>query len=139
MSIYRNLCFFPLDTVNFLKCLAIVSNYFVLTYSSMCDTLLLSTYHAIIHCLLFMVLFDIHLSYEFIANRCDFKVFDYMSYHNIADSMHPYRAFRSRSYSTFTPFSIRTFFLCSRFTLHIMSTNSPSIFSKMNILLACQC
>ena len=47
--------------------------------------------------------------------------------------MHPYRDFISCRCITFTPFSTRTFFLCLGFTLHMMSTNLPSIFSKMNL------
>ena len=99
----------------------------------MCDTLLLSTYHAIVHFLLLMVIFSLHLSYVFTMNPCDFIVFEYISYHIIADSIHPYISSRSRRYSTFTPFSTRTFFLCLSFTSHIMSANLPSIFIKMNL------
>ena len=47
--------------------------------------------------------------------------------------MHPYKYISSSRYSNFTPFTARTFFLYLRFTLHIMSKNSPSIFSKMNL------
>ena len=49
------------------------------------------------------------------------------------DSMDPYRYLRIHRYSTFNPFSTHTFFSCSGFTSHMMSTNSSSIFSKMNL------
>ena len=47
--------------------------------------------------------------------------------------MHQYRYFISCRYSTFTPFSTRTFFLLLGFTLHRMSTNLPSIFSGLKL------
>ena len=47
--------------------------------------------------------------------------------------MHTYKAFRRRSYSTLTPLSTRTFFLCLGFTSHMMSTNSPSFFNRINL------
>ena len=47
--------------------------------------------------------------------------------------MNPYKAFIRLRYSTFTTFSTRIFFLCLGFTSHIMSTNYPSIFNRMNL------
>ena len=47
--------------------------------------------------------------------------------------MNPYRSYISCRYITFTPFSTRTIFLCLGLTSHMMSTNPPSIFSKMNL------
>ena len=133
MSIPRNLCFLLLDTVRLPKCSDIVSINVGFNYSSTCDTLLSSTHHTIVNCLYLMVLFDMHLSYGLIRNPCDFRVFEYISYHSSADYMHPYKDFRRRRYSAFTPFSTRTFFLCSGFTPHMMSRNSPSIFDGMNL------
>ena len=112
MSIPRNLCFFPLDNVRLTKCLEIVSMNFVLNSSSMCDTLLLSAYHYIVHCLTLIVIFSMHLLYRLAMNQCNFRVFEYRSYHNSSYSIHPYRAFISCKYSNFTPFSKRTVFLC---------------------------
>ena len=133
MSIPMNFCFLPLDTVRLPKCSDIVSISFVFTSSSTCDTLLSSTYHNIVHCLSWMVLFAMNLSYGLTRNPCNFRVFEYRSYHSSADSMHPYKDFRRRRYSTLNPFSMRTFFLCSVFTSHMMSTNFPSILNKMNL------
>ena len=133
MSIPRNFCFFPIDTVRLPKFPAIVSVTFLITPSSMCDTLLPSKYHTIVHCLSLMVLFTMHLPYGLIRNLYYFRVFEYISYHGISDSMHTYKAFIRRRYSTFTPFSSHIFFLCLGFTLHTMSTNSPSIFNRINL------
>ena len=80
-----------------------------------------------------MVIFAMNLSYGFISNPCYFMVFEYRSYHIIADSIHPYKYFIRLRYSTFTPFSKCTFFLCLGFTSHIMSTNSHSIFNWTNL------
>ena len=128
MSIPSNLCLFSLNTVRLPKFSAIVSITFLFTYFSTSDSLLQSTYHAIVHCLSLMVLFYMHLSYGLIRNPCDFRVFEYRSYHSSADSIHPYKALRRCRYSTFPPFSACILFLCSGFTLHMMSTYSPSIF-----------
>ena len=97
----------------------------------MCDTLLLSTYQAIVHCLPYTVLLSMYLSYVLTINPCDFRLFVYRSYHNSADSMQTYKYSNSCGYSTFTKFSTLTFFLCSGFTSHMMSTNSSSIFNMM--------
>ena len=67
-----------------------------------------------------------------------YQSFLYSLYHNMADYMHPYRAFNSLRYSTLIPFSICKFFFYSEFISHMMSTNSTSIFNIMNFLLACQ-
>ena len=83
--------------------------------------------------LVLMVLFTMHLSYGFIRNPCDIRVFEYRSHHSIAYSMNTYRVFISSRYRTFTPFYASTFFLCSEFTLHMMSTYSPSIFNTVNL------
>ena len=133
MSIFRNLCFFPLDDVKLPKCSAIVSIHFLFTYSSTCDTMFLSTYNDILHRLYLTVLFVMHLSYGLIRNTCDFVVFEYRSYHSSAEFMHIYKAFIRRRYSTFTLLSTRKFFLCSGFTLHMMSTNSPSLFNRIDL------
>ena len=95
--------------------------------------MLLSTYHAIVNFLYLMVIFMMHLSYVLIRNPCDFRVFEYRSYHIIEDSIHPYKVFGSRWYSTFTPFSTHAFFFCLGFTLHMMPTNSPSIFNRIHL------
>ena len=47
--------------------------------------------------------------------------------------MYPYKAFRRSRYSTFTPFSTHKGFLCSGFTSHMMSKNSPPIFNRMDL------
>ena len=107
MSIPRNLCLFLLDTVRLPKISDIVSITFVFTSSSTCDTLFLSTYHDVVHCLSWMVIFFMNLSYGLIRNPCYFSVFEYRSYHSSADPMHPYKAFRRLRYSTFTPFPTR--------------------------------
>ena len=125
MSISRNLCFFPLDNDKLPKCSAILSIIFVFTSSSMCYTLLSSTYHYFAYHLTLMVLFSMHLSYGLTSNPGDSIFFEYRSYHSIIDYMHPYRSLRSCRYSTFTPFSTHTFFLCSGFTSHMLSTNPP--------------
>ena len=70
MAIPRNLCFFPLDTLRLPKCSDIVSITFVITYLSICDTLLLSIYHDVVHCLSLMMIFTMHLSYALIRNPC---------------------------------------------------------------------
>ena len=134
-SIYipRNLCFSPLDTVRLPIVLAIVSITSVFNSSSTCGTLLYSTYHSILNCLSLIVLFYMNLSHGLINNPCDFRVFEYISYHSSADSIYPYRALRSRRYSTFTPLYTHKFSLCLGFTSHIMSTNSPSIFNRINL------
>ena len=125
MSIPSTLCFFHLDTVRLPKRLVVLSIKFIFTSSSTCHILLSSTYHAIVHCLSLMMIFYIHLSYVLTRNPCDFRLFEYRSYHSSVDSIHPYRASISFRYSTFTPLSTRTFFLCLVFTSHIMSTNPP--------------
>ena len=101
--------------------------------SSSFDILLLSTYHDIVYCLYLMVVFSMHLSYGLIRNPCYFRVFEYRSHHISAYSMHPYRYFRRRRYSTFNPFSTHTFFLCLGFTSYMMSINLPSILKKGNL------
>ena len=80
-----------------------------------------------------MVLFAMYLSYGLIRNPCDFRVFEYRSYHSSAESMHPYKDSRILRYSIFTPLSTRNFFLCLGFTLHQFSKNSPSIFNNMDL------
>ena len=85
------------------------------------------------YCVHLMVLFAMHMPHGLDMNPWNFRVFEYRSYHSSSDSMHQYRDFGSLIYSTFTPFSTRTFFLCFGFTLHTISTNSPSIFSNMNL------
>ena len=125
MYVSRNFCFFPLNTVMFPKHSDIVSITFLFTSSSTIDTFFLSTYHAIVHCLSWIVLFSMHLPYGLISNPCDFRVFEYRLYHSSADYMHPYKSFRRRRYSTFTPLSTRKFFLCSGLTSHMMYTNYP--------------
>ena len=110
MYIPRKLYIFPLGTVRLPKCLAIVSITFLFTSLSTYDTLLLSTYHAILHCLPLLLLFDMCLYYGLILNQCDFRVFEYVSYHSSADYIHTYRAFRSYRFSTFTPLSTCTFY-----------------------------
>ena len=129
----RNLCFSPLDNVILSKYSDTVTINIVFTSSSTCDILLLSTYHAIVNCLSLMVLFSMHLSYGFIRNPYDFRGFEYISYHISAYYMYPQKDFRRLRYSTFTPFSTNKFVLCSGFTSHMMSTNSPSIFIRMNL------
>ena len=47
--------------------------------------------------------------------------------------MHPYRAFRRCRYINFTPLYINTFLLHLDFTLHMISTNFPSIFNRINL------
>ena len=89
-------------------------------------TLFLLTYQSIVHFLFSMTMFYMNLQYGLIMNPRYLSVFVYRSYHIIADSMHPYNYFSNHRYSTFTPFSVHTF-LCSGFTSHMMSTNSPSI------------
>ena len=59
------------------------------------------------------------------------SIFLYRLYHNGAYYMYPYRYFNKFRYSTRTPFFMRTFFLCSGFTSHMMYTNSPSIFNMI--------
>ena len=66
-------------------------------------------------------------------NPCGFRVLAYRSYHKNMDSIQPYIAFNRPMYITFRKFSIHTFYLYSRFTYHMMSTNSPSIFNMMNL------
>ena len=133
MSIPSNLCFFPLDTLRLTKISAIFSITLVFTSSSMCDTLLSSTYHNILPFLYLMFLFAMYLLYGLFSNPCDFMVLDYRSYHSSVDSINPYKAFRRRRYSTFTPLSTRKCLLCLGFTSHMMSTNTPSIFYRMNL------
>ena len=133
MFIHRNLSFFRLDTVRLPKCLAIVSINFVLNYSSTCDTLLLSTYHDIVHWLLLMALFAMYLSYGLIRKPCYFRVFEYRSYNSSSGSMNPDRDFRRLIYSNFNPLSTCTFFFSSGFTSNRMSKNAPSIFNRINI------
>ena len=133
MSIPRSLCFSPLDTVRLPKCSAIVSINFLFNYSSTCDTLLSLTYNDIVHCLSLMVILTMYLSYGLITKSCDFRVFEYRSYHSIAEYMHPYWAFRSCRYNTFTQLSTRKCFLCLGFTLHMMSKNLPSILNIVNL------
>ena len=55
----------------------------------------------------------------------------FMLYHNSTYYIHPYIAFNSSRYSTLKPICICTLFLCSGFTSHMMSKNSPSIFNIM--------
>ena len=137
-SIPRNVWFLPLDTVSSQKCSSFALIVLVFTCSSMCDTLLSSTYKAIVHFILSMVLFAMNLSHGLTTNPCDFKVFAHRSCNNSADSIQPYNNFNIPRYSTFIPFSIRTFYLCYGFTSHIMSADSPSIFNMMNFILAYQ-
>ena len=132
MYIPRNLWLFLPDTVSSPKWLAIVSINFLSTSSSMCYTLLSSTYHYIVYWFPFMVLFSMQLSYGLTANSCDFIVFEYRLYLNSEGSMHTYRAFSSRRYINFTPFSKRTSLLCSGLTLRMMYKNSTSIFRKIS-------
>ena len=75
ISMPSNLEFFPLDTVSPTECLDIVSITFVFNYSSMCDNMLSSTYHAIVHCLPLLVLFSIHLAYDLTEKPCEFRLF----------------------------------------------------------------
>ena len=85
-----------------------------------------------VHCLLCMVLFDMNLSYGLTTDQCDFRVFMYRSYHDYANSIPPYKAFNSRRYITFTPFSHAhlPYFMGS--PLHSISKNSYSLFNMMN-------
>ena len=70
-----------------------------------------------------MAMFAMHLSYGLIKNPCDFRVFVYISYHNIADFMKPYKVFNSHSYSNITPFYTYNFFC---------ALGSPLVFNMMN-------
>ena len=117
----------------FTNCFGYCLNYF-------CINLFINVWYFVVvnipwYCTLlpFMVMFAVHLSYGYSAKSCCFIVFEYMSYHNSADSIHPYRALISRTYGEINPFSTRTFFSCLGFTSHMMSKNSPSIFTKMNL------
>ena len=127
---------FFLITVSSPKSSAIFSIVLVLTFSLTCDALLPSTHQAIVHCLPYMMLFDMVVWIT--SKLMGYQSFLYSLYHNMADYMHPYRAFNSLRYSILIPFSICKFFFCSEFTSHMMSTNSTSIFNIMNFLLACQ-
>ena len=122
---------FPPDTVSSPKCSTIASIVLVFMCPATCGTFLLSTQKYTVHCLSYMVLFDIHLSYGLTANPCDFIVFSYRSYHNSADFIRPFNALSGIKYSSFTPFTFCTFSLCSGFTLQMMSTNSPLIFNMI--------
>ena len=137
-SIPRYLCFPHIDTVSSPKRSVIASIILVLAYLSMCDTLLPSTYQAIVHCLPYMVMFAMHLSYGLNTNPRNFRVFAYRSYQNSADSMQPYKYFNSLRYSTFTEFPIHTFFLCCGFISNMISTNPPSNLKWRIFLLAYQ-
>ena len=106
---------------------------FVFTSSSTYNNLLSSTYDAILNCLYLIVIFSMHLSCGLIRNSCGSGVFEYRSYHSIAEYMHPYWAFRSCRYNTFTQLSTRKCFLCLGFTLHMMSTTSPSTFYMITL------
>ena len=108
----------------------------VFAFSSTCDNSFSSTYQAILHCLKYVVLFSVHISYGLTTKPCYFRVFAYRSYHNIADYMQPYKYFSSNRYSTFAPFSTRAFLLWSGFNSHMISTNLPSIFNILTFLLA---
>ena len=85
-----------------------------------------------------MVLFVMYLSYELTTKPCYFRVLVDRSYQNSADYMQPYKTFNSPRYSKLAPFSIHIFSLCSEFTIDMMSTNSPSIFNMMVLLLVYQ-
>ena len=99
-------------------------------FSSVCNTLLSSTYHTGVHCLPFTVLFSMHISYEFSSKPFPIYVSDYNFYHCRADSVHPYMASNTNIYRTFCPFFYLAFFLCSGLILHIISINVPLNFNK---------
>ena len=99
-----------------------------LTMSSMCETSLSSTNHPMVHRCSSITLFSMHRSYGLIASPKYDSVVDTKSYHSRALYIMPYIAFKICTHSTFFPFSYVTNFLCSVFTLHIMSTNYPSYF-----------
>ena len=103
------------------------------TSSSTCDTLFYSKLHTILNCLYLVVLFAMNLSYWFISNPCYVIVFEHRSYHSSVESMNIYWAFIIGMYSTFNKLFTPIFLLCSGFTLHMMSTNYPSIFNRMNL------
>ena len=59
------------------------------TFDSLCEILLLSTYHPIVHWFPLIILFAMHLSYGFISKPISLSVLKYRSYHRKADFIHP--------------------------------------------------
>ena len=94
----------------------------------MCKTLLLSIKHPMVRCCLLITLFGIHCAYGLSLNPKSDSVAEKKSYHRRALSIIPYIAFNISTDSTFLQFSYVTNFLYSGFTLHIITTNSPSNF-----------
>ena len=82
----------------------------VTTSRSTSNILLLSMYHTIIHCFLFINFFVTYLSK--------------------ADYVHPYIAFKTSMYNTCRTFLYNNFFLCFGFISHMILTKSPVNFSN---------
>ena len=89
-----------------------------------------TTYHVMVHCLPFMILFATHLSYGFSLKPVFCKVPRKSLYHSKAERMYPYRALRSCRYKVF-PFSENTKGMYFGFTLQSISTILPVSFSNV--------
>ena len=105
----------------------------VITYSLTCVTLLSSTHHWMLHCLLLIILLAVYLSYGFNKKYSFFRVYLYRLYHSKVELIHPYSDLNNLKCSTFFLPSCQTYFMNYGLTSHIISTNSSSSFNNTNL------
>ena len=127
------LCLFPQDTTNSSECLFVIYMAAVITSSLACITLFYSTYHGIVHCFPFIVIFAAHLPWGFNKKTSFCRVYLYRLYHIKVDLIHPYNDFNTIKYSKFClPFCL-TFFLHSGLNSHIIFKNSSYNVNNTNL------
>ena len=102
----------------------------MINFGLSCNSLLLYTYHAIVHCFLTNMLFSKKRLYGLGLYPFFWSILLYILYHNNANSMQPQISCNRSIYIYFPPFSYLRFALCSGLMSHIMSTNCHHILSR---------